>query len=53
MSIPVGFDSDDLAIGMQVFGRPFDEAMVFRIGDAYQSITEWHARHPLEFEVAR
>ena len=53
VSIPVGFDSDDLAIGMQVFGRPFDESMVLRIGDAYQSITEWHARHPLEFEVAR
>ena len=24
VSIPVGFDSDDLAIGMQVFGRPFE-----------------------------
>jgi aspartyl-tRNA(Asn)/glutamyl-tRNA(Gln) amidotransferase subunit A len=53
VSIPAGFDSDELPIGMQVLGRPFDEATILRIGDAYQSITDWHARHPLQFEVAR
>ena len=53
VSIPVGFDSDELPIGMQVLGRPFGESMILRIGDAFQSVTDWHARHPLQFEVAR
>jgi aspartyl-tRNA(Asn)/glutamyl-tRNA(Gln) amidotransferase subunit A len=32
---------------MQVVGRPFDEATVLRVGDAYQRLTDWHARRPV------
>jgi len=31
---------------MQVIGRPFDEGTLFRLGQAYQGATTWHARAP-------
>jgi aspartyl-tRNA(Asn)/glutamyl-tRNA(Gln) amidotransferase subunit A len=46
ISIPIGFDPDGLPIGMQVIGRPFDEATLFRLGHAYQGATDWHRRAP-------
>jgi aspartyl-tRNA(Asn)/glutamyl-tRNA(Gln) amidotransferase subunit A len=46
LSVPVGFDGDGLPVGMQVIGRPFDEAMLFRLGHAYQQATDWHRRAP-------
>jgi len=46
LSVPVGFDSDGKPIGMQLYGRPFDEGILFRIGDAYQAATDWHQQHP-------
>ena len=46
LSVPVGFSDAALPIGMQLFGRPFGEAAIFRIGHAYQHETNWHQRHP-------
>jgi aspartyl-tRNA(Asn)/glutamyl-tRNA(Gln) amidotransferase subunit A len=46
-SVPCGFTGGGLPIGMQVVGRPFDEATVLRVGDAYQRLTDWHARRPV------
>ncbi len=45
-SVPCGFTADGLPIGMQVIGRSFDEATVFRVADAYQRVTDWHTRRP-------
>lgn len=45
-SVPCGFTADGLPIGMQVIGRSFDEATVLRVADAYQRVTDWHARRP-------
>jgi len=45
-SLPCGFTGGGLPIGMQIVGRPFDEATVLRTADAYQRATDWHARHP-------
>jgi aspartyl-tRNA(Asn)/glutamyl-tRNA(Gln) amidotransferase subunit A len=46
LSVPCGFSTAGLPIGLQVIGRPFDEATVLRIGQAYQSATDWHERRP-------
>jgi len=45
-SVPCGFTPDGLPIGMQIVGRSFDEATVLRVADAYQRVTDWHARRP-------
>jgi aspartyl-tRNA(Asn)/glutamyl-tRNA(Gln) amidotransferase subunit A len=41
-----GFGARGLPLGMQVLGRPFDEATVLRVGHAYEQATDWHRRHP-------
>ena len=46
MSLPVGFSASGLPLGMQLVGRPFDEASLFRVGHAYQAETDWHDRAP-------
>ena len=46
MSVPCGFSGNGLPVAFQLIGRPFDEAMLFRVGHAYEGATEWHARVP-------
>ena len=41
-----GFSANGLPLGMQLMGRPFDEATLLRIGHAYEQATEWHTRAP-------
>ncbi len=43
--VPCGF-SAGLPVGLQLIGRPFDEATLLRVGDAYQQMTDWHTRRP-------
>ena len=45
-SVCCGFSAEGLPIGLQIVGKPFDEATVLRVGDAYQQLTDWHARRP-------
>jgi Asp-tRNA(Asn)/Glu-tRNA(Gln) amidotransferase A subunit family amidase len=45
LSMPCGFH-DGLPIGLQLVGRPFEEATVLRAAQAYESATEWHLRRP-------
>ncbi|MDO8975638.1 amidase [Reyranella sp.] len=46
LSVPCGFDTNGAPIGLQLVGRPFDEAMLYRIGHAYQGATDFHTRVP-------
>jgi aspartyl-tRNA(Asn)/glutamyl-tRNA(Gln) amidotransferase subunit A len=46
LSIPSGFTGRGLPVGMQLVGRSFDEAMLLRIGAAFQRATDFHARVP-------
>ncbi|MGH7279561.1 MAG: amidase family protein, partial [Candidatus Rokuibacteriota bacterium] len=45
-ALPCGFTGEGLPVGMQIVGRPFDEATVLRAADAYQRVTDWHRRRP-------
>jgi aspartyl-tRNA(Asn)/glutamyl-tRNA(Gln) amidotransferase subunit A len=46
LSIPTGFTRAGLPVGMQLVGRAFDEAMLIRIGAAFQRTTDYHQRVP-------
>ena len=46
LSINCGFTSEDLPVGLQIAGKPFDESMVFRVAHAYEQATDWHTRRP-------
>ncbi|HEU65187.1 MAG TPA: Asp-tRNA(Asn)/Glu-tRNA(Gln) amidotransferase subunit GatA [Chloroflexi bacterium] len=45
ISIPAGF-ADNLPIGMQIMGKPFNEETLLRIAFAYEQATDWHKRKP-------
>ncbi len=51
VSFPCGFSSDGLPIGIQVAGKPFEEATVLRIAHAYQQLTDWHHREAVPSAV--
>ena len=46
LSVPCGFTSNDLPVGLQIAGRPLDEATVLKVGHAYEQATPWHKRRP-------
>jgi aspartyl-tRNA(Asn)/glutamyl-tRNA(Gln) amidotransferase subunit A len=46
ISLPCGFTGTGLPIGMQMTGRPGDEATVCRLAYAYEQATDWHKCEP-------
>jgi aspartyl-tRNA(Asn)/glutamyl-tRNA(Gln) amidotransferase subunit A len=46
MSLPCGFATQGLPIGLQLAGRWFDETTVLRAARAYEQATGWHTRAP-------
>lgn len=46
LAIPAGFTANGLPFGVQLLGRPFAEALLFRIGRAYERECGWHLRRP-------
>jgi aspartyl-tRNA(Asn)/glutamyl-tRNA(Gln) amidotransferase subunit A len=46
LSVPCGFTPDGLPVGLQLFGRPFDEAGLLSFGQVYEQGTDWHRRRP-------
>jgi len=46
LSVPCGFSAAGLPIGLQVLGRPLDEARVLRLAYAYEQATPWRSRRP-------
>jgi aspartyl-tRNA(Asn)/glutamyl-tRNA(Gln) amidotransferase subunit A len=46
LAIPAGFTRNGLPVGMQLIGRSFDEAILLRIGAAFQRATDFHERVP-------
>lgn len=46
VSLPCGFDRAGLPIGLQIAGRPFEEAGLLRAAAAYESAHPWATQHP-------
>ncbi len=46
MSIPCGFDSQNLPIGMQLISNVLREDVLFKVGYAFQKATDWHTKSP-------
>jgi len=45
LSIPIGFENG-LPLAFQIVGKPFDEAMVMRVGHAFEQATDFHRQRP-------
>ena len=45
ISIPCGFE-DDMPVGLQIIGKPFDEQTVLRVSHAFEQHTDHHKRRP-------
>ena len=46
ISVPCGFTSDRLPIGLQCIGRPFDEESLLRLAHGYEQATTWWTETP-------
>jgi len=44
--VPTGFSKNGLPLAMQIVGKPFSEALIYRVAYAYEQATEWVAMHP-------
>ena len=47
ISIPCGFSSTGLPIGLMIAGPPFSEGRVLALANAYEKATDWHSRRPV------
>ncbi|GFG52045.1 amidase [Mycolicibacterium agri] len=46
LSVPCGFTDAGLPVGLHIVGPRHADALVLRVGQAYQSMTDWHLREP-------
>jgi len=46
LSLPCGFSSAGLPIGLHIYGKPQQESLVLRIATAYEQASAWSGRHP-------
>lgn len=47
ISIPCGFNSEGLPIGMQIISKAWADAKVLNVAYAYEQATEWHKQKPV------
>ena len=46
ISVPCGFNQAGLPVGLQLIGRPFDEALLFRVAHSYEAVSPSRGRRP-------
>ncbi|MBI2022254.1 Asp-tRNA(Asn)/Glu-tRNA(Gln) amidotransferase subunit GatA [Candidatus Daviesbacteria bacterium] len=45
LSVPAGF-SENMPVGLQILGKQYDEATIFKVGHAYELATNWRKEKP-------
>ena len=53
VSLPCGFTSGNLPIGLQLLGKHFDEEAILHAAFAYEQATEWHKKGETEIVELR
>jgi aspartyl-tRNA(Asn)/glutamyl-tRNA(Gln) amidotransferase subunit A len=48
ISIPCGFDTHGLPLGLQIVAKPWDEGAVLRLAYEYEAATGHHEKHPYD-----
>tara|TARA_Y100000588_G_C14261342_1_gene927758 strand:+ start:1241 stop:2602 length:1362 start_codon:yes stop_codon:yes gene_type:complete len=46
LSIPCGFTSDGLPVGLQLEAAWWNDPLLLKVGHSYQKVTDWHSRKP-------
>lgn len=46
ISVPMGFTSDGLPLGLEIIGAPYQEAKILALAQIFQQETDWHRRRP-------
>jgi aspartyl-tRNA(Asn)/glutamyl-tRNA(Gln) amidotransferase subunit A len=46
ITVPCGFTSSGLPIGLQINGASFAESTMLALAHAYEQATEWHTKRP-------
>jgi aspartyl-tRNA(Asn)/glutamyl-tRNA(Gln) amidotransferase subunit A len=47
LSVPCGFTSSGMPIGLQIIGDDFQEETILKVGHAYEQSTDWHKQRPV------
>lgn len=50
IAIPCGFTSENLPLSVLLTGPPNYDDLILRVAEAYQSVSDWHQRHPPGYE---
>jgi len=46
LTVPCGFEQNNLPVGFQLIGQHNSEALLYRVAHAYEQNTPWHKKHP-------
>lgn len=52
ITLPCGLTQEGLPIGLQLIGRPFEEATILQLAHGFEAATAWHRQHPPHLDCA-